>query len=275
MDEKGQELEFKQLQNGEHIFHFRNCYDEAGRTVFTENIDANGQALSRQMNSYQFNEDGNLIEKVSLEEISLDQFKSLYDYNTTGIKIKERDYYNGQLQKLEDFDEHGNATRYILYKLDGTVNSEMLTSFDAQGNLLNSTQYEDGALRRRSKHRYLTDGTIEEEIFDARTMQTSITRFENNSKSNSHSIKTFVEGKLVHENSSSYNEETKVRENKMLTSNGCRYETTEQLEFDHYGNFLKMIMTIKDPNGISFSIIEKSHDGLTRRFVKRSIDYYS
>ena len=275
VDKKGNQLELKKFHNNKRTLFLRNSFDIDSQQISSEFLDANDQVMSRNIFSYVIGDAGRLVEKLSTDEILGDSRTSLYSYTISGLKVKEKHYLNGQLERLEEFNEQGKTTKNIIYHLNGTIRFEDLWTYDEQGNVLNSTYYEDGALRRRIMYRHLTDRILEEEGYDAKTMQTTTTRFEKDSEGTIRSIKCFRNGTLLSENSSTFNVKTQRLESKHFDANIHRRDISQNLEFDSHGNWRKKIITSHELEGNVWSFGVKSYDGLSRSFVNRHIEYYS
>lgn len=124
-----------------------NIYDESGNLIEKKRFNEQGDLIEEEG----FDEDGNILYHVITEYTDFNgtksiehDYKTIYEYNEKGCKIKEEDFHNGDLFSSITFDEHGNKIKEK--KATTSIwNFEILT-YDKNGRIIekvNEHYYQD------------------------------------------------------------------------------------------------------------------------------------
>lgn len=127
---------------GKLTFKWSYSHDPGKKIIEESRYETNGVLFSK--SSYHYDTDGNLIEETRLHSHSANDLKWVYLYDEAGRKVEES-FYVVRAQGL-------------LTAAESTLDSKIVFSYDAKGNLLEETRYDAaGAVKSKKSYRYEYD----------------------------------------------------------------------------------------------------------------------
>ena len=268
-------IEYKRFDSDEKVFQSCSSVDGQAQEVLNENLYNNNQLLLQQIIQYHYDAAGNLIEELDHDEVSGCEDKTVIEYNDSGTKIEERNYVDGQLWKLNEFDNNGNRIKLVVYNEEGTEKAQNISSFDAQNRIILDCHYEDGVLQRRIDHRYPTKEIYENEIYHVETKRTFKNVVIGNRTTGLQRDKQFLNGRLLNETFQRFNDKGWLIEDEHQGIPFGENMTAQFFDIDHHGNWRTRIQTVKPFGDKEFHCDPKSHDGLVYRIARRNIEYFT
>lgn len=117
-----------------------------------------------QIETYKYDEKGNLIEFSTYWRNSSLHFKLVYKYDENNNKIAELKYDSDSLlfERRYKYDINNKVVEEYYYSDDGHVNY-FITRYDINGNIEEYDSYEDGVFQRKDKYKYDANGKKVEE----------------------------------------------------------------------------------------------------------------